>query len=134
MQFDKDMNSNQAELFLEIQDFVITQIENYTLKARAKYSPNITSYFSTEFDSGFCYIRTKDDYVHIGWFRGSKIQDDANFLFGNGKMIRGQKIKILDKNQKDAIESYVEQTYILLVENQEKKILKCKRKQRKNDE
>lgn len=26
-------------------------------------------------EGGFCYIRVKDDYIHLGWFRGRHIED-----------------------------------------------------------
>lgn len=127
MQFDKDMNSDQAELFLEVQELVINEIEKYSNKARQKFSDNITSYFCDEYESGFCYIRTKDDYVHIGWFKGHKLEDKYNLLFGNGKMIRGQKIKVFDEVQKNAIKSYIKQTYIVLVEKDELRKLRTKK-------
>ena len=125
MQFDKDMNSDQAELFLDVEAFVMKEIENNSTKAIKKFSDNITSYFCDEFNSGFCYIRTKDNYVHIGWFRGAKIKDRYNLLFGSGKTIRGHKIKILNKTHKDSIKSYIKQTYILLIENHEIRKLKA---------
>jgi len=125
MQFDKDMNSNQAELFLEIRDFIIVQIEKHGLHVKEKFSENITSYFSQEYQSGFCYLRTKgtskNNYVHIGWFRGAKFYDKTDLLFGKGKTIRGQIVTILDKIQKEAISSYIEQTEIILIENDERK-------------
>ncbi len=124
MQFDKDMNSNQAELFLEVRDFIILQIEEQGLHVKEKFSQNITSYFCEEFQSGFCYLRTKDDYVHIGWFRGAKFYDKTDLLFGKGKTIRGQKIKIFNAIQKEAISSYIEQTEIILIENDERRKVK----------
>ncbi len=130
MQFDKDMNSNQAELFLEVRDFIILQIEKQGLHVKEKFSENITSYFSEEYQSGFCYLITKDDYVHIGWFRGAKFYDKIDLLFGKGKTIRGQKVTVLDEIQKEAISFYIKQTEILLIENDEiqktKQLLKGK--------
>ena len=116
MQIDKDLNSEQAELFLDVREFITSEIEKYVQKVKEKYSENITSLFCKEFNSGFCYLRVKDDHVHIGWFNGSKINDKLGFLFGNGKQIRGQIVKILDEECKQAISFYVEQSYICLVE------------------
>ncbi len=116
MQIDKDLNSDQAELFLDVRAFITSEIENYVEKVKEKYSDNITSLFCKEFSSGFCYLRVKDDYVHIGWFNGSKMEDRFGFLFGKGKQIRGQKVKILDVRCKEAISFYVKESYILLVE------------------
>lgn len=124
MQFDKDLNSDKAELFLDVREFITNEIEKYAQKVREKYSDNITSLYSTEFCSGFCYLKVKDDYVHIGWFNGSKIIDEHGLLFGSGKHIRGQKVKILDLKEKEAIAFYVEQSYIRLVEKDALKKMK----------
>lgn len=121
MQFDKDLNSEKAELFLEVREFITSEIEKYVEKVREKYSQNITSLFCKEFNGGFCYLRVKDGFVHIGWFCGKKIIDKYGLLFGSGKQIRGQKIIALGKDEKDAIASYVKQSYLILVEKAELK-------------
>lgn len=126
MQFDKDLNSEQAKLFLDVRAFITTEIEKYIEKVVEKYSQNITSLFCKEFSGGFCYLRVKDNSVHIGWFCGAHIDDKYGFFLGNGKEIRGQKIKVLDKIQKEAIAFYVEQSYIILVEKDELKRMKKK--------
>lgn len=121
MQIDKDLNSEKAELFLEVKAFLINEMQKYVQGIWEKYSDNITSIFSKEFSGGFCYIRVKDNYVHIGWFNGTRIDDIYGYLFGNGKQIRGHKIEVLDKAQKEAIAYYTKQSYISLVEKQELK-------------
>ncbi len=120
MQFDKDLNSKHAELFLKVRDLIK---ESIGLDAKEKYSENITSFFSDE--GGFCYIKTYNDYVHIGWFRGVSIDDKYNLLFGNGKTIRGQKIKKLDNETIKAIKYYVQETLFFLIEHNE--LIKIKR-------
>jgi len=123
MQFDKDLISIHAELFLEIRDLLKDCIGE---DVKEKYSENITSLHSKE--GGFCYLRTYDTYVHIGWFRGSHIEDTHGFLFGNGKTIRGQKIQKLDEKTKESIKYYVQETLYFLIEHNE--IVKMKRKRR----
>ncbi len=112
--FEKDTTGEHAELFLQVRDFVKTCIGN---GAKEKYSENITTLYSKE--GGFCYIRVKDDYVHLGWFRGRHINDRYGLLFGNGKTIRGQKVYKLDKPTRDAIRHYVNETLIFLFEHNE---------------
>ena len=125
MQIDKDLNSEYAELFLDVREYLTSEIEKYVDKVKEKYSDNITSLFCKEFSSRFCYIRVKENYVHIGWFNGAKIRDDFGLLIGTGKHIRGQIIRVLDEKCIKAIAFYVEQSYILLVE---KEAIKCMRK------
>jgi len=124
VQFDKDMSSELAELFLDVREFIIKEIEKSDTKVIEKYTEHITSFYTKEYDNGFCYIKTKENHVHIGWFKGAMIEDTHNLLIGHGKIMRGQKIKKFGKNQKDAIKFYIKQTQVILIEHQEKKKLK----------
>ena len=117
--FEKDSNGEYAELFLNVRDFIKICIGN---DAKEKYSENITTLYSKE--GGFCYIKVKDDYIHIGWFRGRYISDKYNFLFGKGKSIRGQKVYKLDKITRDSIKYYVNETLMFLFEHNGLKVLK----------
>lgn len=123
MQFDKDLNSKHAELFLEIRDLIKKCIGKET---KEKYSENITTFLSKE--GGFCYIKTYEYGVHLGWFRGIHINDKYGFLFGNGKTIRGQKISKLDKKIKESIKYYIQETLFYLIEyNELQKIKRLKK-------
>ena len=122
--FDKDMNSPLAKVFLEVRDCIIQNISDDKNNIIEKFTDNLTSYYSKEFDSGFCYIRVKDDYVHVGWFQGALIKDIPNLLFGNGRVLRGQKIKKVSKIEEKAIKYYIEQTKIIMIEKSEKKQIK----------
>lgn len=119
--FEKDSIGEHAKLFLQVRDFIKICIGN---DAKEKYSQNITTLFSKE--GGFCYIRVKDNYIHIGWFRGRHVDDKYNLLFGNGKTIRGQKVHKLDKATREAIRYYVNETLMFLFEHNELRKLKLK--------
>lgn len=119
MQYSKDANSPLAELFLEIEALVCKYVGDDIQK---KYSKNITTYFSSL--GSFCYIKTYDDYVHIGWFRGVHIEDSYNLLSGSGKTIRAQKIKKLTSTTKKAIKYYIEETIVYLIEHEEMKLMR----------
>ncbi|WP_428738804.1 hypothetical protein [Sulfurimonas sp.] len=112
--FEKDSTSEHAELFLNVRDFIKICIGN---DSKEKYSENITTFYSKE--GGFCYIRVKDDYVHLGWFRGRHIDDKFGLLFGKGKTLRGQKVYKLDKQTREAIKYYVNETLMFLFEHNE---------------
>lgn len=127
MQFDKDMNSDQAELFLEVRAFVMKCIDKDESKVIEKFTDKLTSYYSKEYENGFCYIKTMKNHVRIGWFKGASIKDIYNLLTGDGKILRGQTIKVFDDVQKKAISYYIEETKIFLIESQERKFLKCLR-------
>ena len=114
MQFDKDLNSKHAKLFLDIRELVCNEIGEGFIE---KYSDNITTYKSEE--GGICYLKTYETYVHIGWFRGLHIDDKYDFLFGTGKSIRGQKITTLSKEIKQSIKYYIHETTMFLIEHNE---------------
>jgi hypothetical protein len=107
--YEKDSNGEYAELFLNVRDFIKICIGN---DAKEKHNENITTLYSKE--GGFCYIKVKENYIHIGWFRGRYINDKYNFLFGKGKTIRGQKVYKLDKITRDSIKYYVNETLMFL--------------------
>ena len=121
MQFDKDMNSAQAELFLKVRGLIMDEIGD---DVKEKFSDNITSYMSKE--GGYCYLRVKDGFVHIGWFRGVNFDDKYGLLFGNGKVIRGQKLKSLSDTERESIIYYINQTREFLDEHNE--LMKMKKK------
>jgi hypothetical protein len=112
--FERDSTGEYAELFLQVRDYIKICIGN---DAKEKYSENITTLYSKE--GGFCYIRVKDDYIYLGWFRGRYIDDKYDLLFGKGKTLRGQKVYKLDKQTRDAIKYYVNETLMFLFEHNE---------------
>lgn len=114
MQFNKDLNSIHAKLFLDTREYLLKQIGD---GIKEKYSDNITSFFSHL--GGVCYLKTTKIGLHIGWFRGANFDDIYNELFGNGKTIRGQIIKKLDKITKKSITYYIKQTEDFLIEHNE---------------
>ena len=120
--FERDSTGEYAERFLQVRDFIKICIGN---DAKEKYSENITTLYSKE--GGFCYIRVKDDYIHLGWFRGRYIDDKYDLLFGKGKTLRGQKVYTLDKQTRDAIKYYVNETLMFLFEHNELMKLKHKK-------
>jgi hypothetical protein len=124
MQFDRDVNSELSELYLDVRAYIMQCIDTDENNIIENFTDNLTSYFHKEYHSGFCYIRVKDDFVHIGWFRGASMIDIPNQFFGNGKCLRGQKIKKLDTKTKKAIKYYVEETKGILIELAEKKKFK----------
>lgn len=112
--FEKNSNGEHAELFLNVRDFIKICMGN---DAKEKYSENITTLYSKE--GGFCYITVKENYIHIGWFRGRHINDKYELLFGKGKTIRGQKVYELKKSTRDSIKYYVQETRMFLIEYNE---------------
>lgn len=115
MQFDKDINSKKAELFLSVREFLLENIPD----VKEDCKEHITSY---KINLGmYCYIKVKNDYVHIGWGRGARLDDKYGVLIGDGSIVRGQIVKSLNKTTKGIIKDFIGQTTILLIENDEMK-------------
>lgn len=114
--FETDSTGEYAELFLQVRDYIKICIGN---GVKEKHSENTTTFSSKE--GGICYIKVKDNYIHIGWLRGRHIEDKYDLLFGNGKTIRGYKVYQLDKETREAIRYYVSETLIYLFEHNELK-------------
>jgi len=121
MQFDKDINSSQGELFLQVREYMLNNID----EVYEDCNEHITSY-KTKMGM-YCYLKVKNDYVHIGWGRGAKLEDSKNVLIGDGSIVRGQKIVKLDTQTKKILKDFINQTTIILIEHSELKKLRKKR-------
>jgi len=121
MQFDKDINSSQGELFLQVREYMLNNID----EVYEDCNEHITSY-KTKLGM-YCYLKVKNDYVHIGWGRGAKLEDTNNVLIGDGSIVRGQKIVKLDRQTKKILKDFINQTTIILIEHSELKKLRKKR-------
>jgi len=112
--FEKDSNSQLAELFLQVRDYIKICIGN---DVKEKHNKNTTSFFTKE--GGYCSIRVKDDYVCIIWFRGSFFDDKYEMLIGKGKYARNQKVYNLNSKTRESIRYYIQETFVKLIEYNE---------------
>ncbi len=120
MQFDRDVAGAHAELFLSVRAAIM---ERLGAEVHEKLSENITSYFLD--NEGYCYLRTQEGGVRIGWFRGVTIEDRFGLLHGKGKILRGQLITHWDAPTQKAVAYYIDATAQALVERAiEKEMLK----------
>jgi len=125
MQFDRDINSSKSELFLEVREFMLNSID----EVFEHCNEHITSY-KTKLGM-YCYLKVKNDYVHIGWGRGAKLEDSYGVLIGDGSIVRGQRIEKLDSKTKKILKDFINQTTIILIEHTELKKLRNKSNIRK---
>ncbi|WP_298754439.1 hypothetical protein [uncultured Arcobacter sp.] len=121
--FEKDSNSEHAELFLAVRDYIKICIGN---DVKERHNEHTTSFYSKE--GGFCSIRVKEDYIFLSWFRGYIVKDKYNLLYGTGKVARKQKIYQLDKLTRESIRYYINETLMFLFEHNELIKMKCKKR------
>ena len=99
MQFEKDINSEQADLFLKARDMLLSYegIEE-TKKER------ITTYsFKAK---GLCHMRTMHHGIDFGFLKGVKMKDKFQLLKGKGKLLR---VLSLTELNTDVIHYYIDQ-------------------------
>jgi len=99
MQYDKDLESEHKDLFLQAREFLLSFdgiIE--TKKER------ITTYSNDK--GGICHMRTMPYGIDFGFLKGAKMEDELGLLTGNGKAIRVLQQKTLNKK---SVEYYIKQ-------------------------
>lgn len=98
MQYDKDMMSDQHDLFMEIRSLLLS----YNLIERKK--ERITTYGDT--NGGICHMRTMVHGVDLGFLKGAIFHDKYQRLTGKGKKIRVLKTKAFDR---EILSFYIEE-------------------------
>ena len=93
-QFEKDLQSEHKDLFLQIRAHLLTyEGVSETKKTR------ITTYANA--NRGLCHLRTMPHGVDIGFLKGSKMEDELGLLTGKGKAIRVVSFQVFDQTKID---------------------------------
>lgn len=99
MQYDKDLESEHKNLFLEARTFLLSFNDIIETKKE-----RITTYSNKK--GGICHMRTMPYGIDFGFLKGAKMIDELGLLTGNGKAIRVLPQKELNKK---AVEYYIKQ-------------------------
>ena len=99
MQFEKDLQSEHKDLFLQARDFLLS-FEGIVETKKER----ITTYSNDK--GGICHMRTMPYGIDFGFLKGAKMEDKLGLLTGKGKAIRVLPQKKLDKK---AVEYYLKQ-------------------------
>ena len=78
MQFDKDLQSEHKELFLQARNMILS-FEGIVETKKER----ITTYSNNK--GGICHLRTMPYGVDFGFLKGAKVEDNLELLTGNGK-------------------------------------------------
>ncbi len=81
MQFDKDIQSEYANLFLKAREVLLSYEGIVETKKK-----RITTYSNSK--GGICHMRTMPYGVDFGFLKGAKMKDKIGVLIGKGKAIR----------------------------------------------
>ena len=99
MQYDKDLQSEHKDLFLQARAFLLS-FEGIIETKKER----ITTYSNKK--GGICHMRTMPYGIDFGFLKGAKMEDKLGLLTGNGKAIRVLPQKELNK---EAVEYYLKQ-------------------------
>jgi len=99
MQYEKDIQSEHKELFLEAREFLLSHEGVVETKKE-----RITTYSNHK--GGICHMRTMSHGIDFGFLKGAKMEDKLGLLTGKGKAIRVLPQKVLDK---EVVGYYLEQ-------------------------
>ncbi len=81
MQFDKDLQSEHKDLFIQARDLLLSF--NGIVETKKE---RITTYSNEK--GGICHMRTMPYGIDFGFLKGAKMQDKFGALTGKGKAIR----------------------------------------------
>ncbi|WP_276390718.1 hypothetical protein [Eudoraea chungangensis] len=99
MQYDRDLQSEHKEVFLQARDFLLS-FEGIVETKKER----ITTYSNKK--GGICHMRTMPYGIDFGFLKGAKMEDSLGLLKGNGKAIRVLPQRELNKK---AVEYYIKQ-------------------------
>ena len=99
MQYDKDLQSEHKDLFMQARAFLLS-FEGIIETKKER----ITTYSNAK--GGICHMRTMPYGIDFGFLKGAKMEDKLGLLTGKGKAIRVLPQKELDK---EAVEYYLKQ-------------------------
>lgn len=91
MQYNKDLQSEHKQLFLEARAFLLSFDGIIETKKQ-----RITTYANK--NGGICHLRTMPYGIDFGFLKGAKMKDELGFLTGKGKAIRVLQVKEFDKD------------------------------------
>ncbi|WCO00303.1 DUF1801 domain-containing protein [Psychroserpens ponticola] len=99
MQYNKDLESEHKNLFLQAREFILSFEGIIETKKK-----RITTYSNEK--GGICHMRTMPNGIDFGFLKGAKMEDNLGLLTGKGKAIRVLPQKELNKK---AVEYYIKQ-------------------------
>ena len=103
MQYDRDLQSEHKDLFLQAREFLLS-FEGIIETKKERIST-----YSNE-KGGICHMRTMPYGIDFGFLKGAKMEDKLGLLTGKGKSIRVLPQRALDKK---AVEYYLKQAVAL---------------------
>jgi hypothetical protein len=119
MQFDYDIQSPFANLFLHLRDIFLSFEAIYEIK-NAKQ----TSYKDTH-ERAIVLMRVRADGVRVIFAQGAKLQPRYPFLLGEGKIVRHMIFRDIKEVDEGLIRGMIEESLVLSMEHHEMRLLRA---------
>jgi hypothetical protein len=119
MQFDHDLQSPLADLFLHMRD-IFLRFEAFHEIKNAKQ----TSYKDTH-GRAIVLMRVRADGLRLIFALGVKLQPRYPFLVGEGKIVRHMMLKNIEEVDEGLIHEMIEESLVLSMEHHEMRLLRA---------
>ena len=121
MQFDKDIISEQAELFKYLREQILSHkmIKEIKNAKQTTYNDNYSS---------VCMLRVRKGIVRLSFANGARLQQQYSELVGDSKKVRYLDFHTIKEVDKTSLKAMIEESLLLNMEKYELKRLRCNAK------
>ena len=118
MQFDHDLQSPYANLFLRLRDLFLSFDEIHEVK-----NANQTSYKDT---NGYAIVlmRVREEGLRLTFAQGAKLQSQYPFLRGEGKVVRYLLLQNEEEMDEKLLKEMIGESLVLTLEHEAMRILR----------
>ncbi len=122
MQFDHDLQSPYADLFLRLRDLFLSFDEIHEVK-----NANQTSYKDS---NGYAIVlmRVREDGLRLVFAQGAKLQSQYPFLRGEGKIVRHVLFHDGEEVDEKMLKEMIKESLVLTLEHKEMRTLRAQLK------
>ena len=122
MQFDHDLQSPYADLFLRLRDLFLSFDEIHEVK-----NANQTSYKDS---NGYAIVlmRVREEGLRLTFAQGAKLQSQYPFLRGEGKVVRYLLLQNEEEVDEKRLKEMIKESLVLTLEHKEMRTLRAQLK------
>ena len=122
MQFDHDLQSPYADLFLRLRNLFLSFDEIHEIK-----NANQTSYKDT-IGYAIVLMRVREEGLRLTFAQGAKLQSQYPFLRGEGKVVRYLLLQNEEEVDEEVLKEMIEESLVLTLEHKEMRTLRAQLK------
>ena len=120
MQYDLDLRSQYADLFLYLRTIIFSFNEIKEIK-NAKQTSYKDGY------STVCMMRVRNSHIRISFANGARMNEQFSELLGDAKIVRYLEFRTIEEVNEERLKMILQESLILNMEKYELRLLKCNR-------